>query len=93
MPTVSNTSPLIWLAKIGRLNLLKELFGEVFVSEESYQEAVEKGLEAGFSDAIVIKDACEQGWIKVVSLDEKQLATCQNIMRTVLNFIWGRFKQ
>ena len=81
MPTVSNTSPLIWLAKIGKLSFLKDLFEEVFISEESYKEAVEKGLEEGFSDALVIKDACEQGWIKVKQLDEKQVVVCQNILR------------
>ncbi len=80
--TVSNTSPLIWLAKIGNLSLLKELFGEVLISEESYKEAVEVGLKEGYScDALVIKDACDQGWIKVKHLNEKQVAICQNIMR------------
>lgn len=79
--TVSNTSPLIWLAKIGKLNLLKELFGEVVISEESYKEAVEKGLEEGFSDALVIKDAYEQRWIKVKTLNKNQTAVCEKIMQ------------
>jgi uncharacterized protein len=80
-PTVSNTSPLIWLAKIGKLNMLKDLFGEVLISEESYKEAVEVGLKEGYSDALVIKDACDQGWIKVERLDKKRVVVCQNIMR------------
>ncbi len=80
MPTVSNTSPLIWLAKIGKLNLLNDLFGEVLISEESYKEAVERGLEEGFSDAVVIKAACDQGWIKVKPLQEKEVAVCNKIM-------------
>jgi uncharacterized protein len=80
-PTVSNNSPLIWLAKIGKLNLLKELFGEVLISEESYKEAVEIGLKEGYSDALVIKDACDQGWLKAMQLNEKQAAICQKIMR------------
>ena len=80
-PTVSNTSPLIWLAKIGKLNLLKDLFGVVMVSEETYKEAVEIGLQEGYSDALVIKDACDLGWIKVERLDEKQVAICQKIIR------------
>lgn len=79
--TVSNTSPLIWLAKIGKLNLLKDLFGEVIISEESYKEAVEVGLKEGYSDALVIKDACDQGWIKVKHLNERQIAVCQNIIK------------
>jgi predicted nucleic acid-binding protein len=81
LPTISNTSPLIWLAKIGKLNLLKELFDEVLISEESYKEAVEKGLEEGFSDALVIKDAYEQRWIKVKPLDKNQTMVCEKIMQ------------
>jgi uncharacterized protein len=79
--TVSNTSPLIWLARIGKLKLLEELFGGVLISEQSYREAVEKGLEEGFSDALAIKDACDQGWITIKRLDEKQIELCQRIMR------------
>lgn len=45
MPIVSNTSPLIWLSKVGRIKLLKKLFGEVIIPEEVYIEAVEKELE------------------------------------------------
>jgi uncharacterized protein len=81
VPTVSNTSPLIWLAKIGKLNLLKQLFGEVIISQECYREAVEVGIIDGFSDALVIKEACEHGWLKVSSLNKNQLVTCQKIMQ------------
>jgi len=80
-PTVLNISPFIWLAKIGKLDLLKELFGEVAISEETYKEAVEKGLEEGFSGALVIKDAYEQRWIKVKTLNKSQTAVCEKIMQ------------
>jgi predicted nucleic acid-binding protein len=88
-PTVSNTSPLIWLAKIGKFNLLKDLFGEVLTSEESYKEAVEVGLKEGYSDACVIKDAYNQGWIKVERLNDKQVVVCQSIMRDSLELHLG----
>lgn len=81
MPTVSNTSPLIWLSKTGKLTLLKTLFGEVLISKESYIEAVEKGLQEGYSDALIIKNACTEGWIKVKQLDGKQSVVCANIMQ------------
>jgi uncharacterized protein len=80
-PTVSNTSPIIWLAKIGKLDLLKDMFGVVLISEESYKEAVEVGLREGYSDALVIKDACDQGWVRVERLAGEQVALCQKIMR------------
>jgi predicted nucleic acid-binding protein len=81
LPAVSNTSPLIWLSKIGRISLLKELFGEVVIPEEVYKEAVERGLQEGFSDALVIKDAVDQGWIKISKLDENETLLCQKMMK------------
>ncbi len=90
--TVSNTSPLIWLAKIGKLNLLKDLFNVVLISEESYKEAVEVGLQEGYSDALVIKEACDQGWIKVERLDEKQVEICQKIMQHSFELHEGEVK-
>jgi len=59
---VSNSSPLIWLAKIGRLVLLKTLFGEVVIPRRLYEETT---LEKQSADAILIGKAVEDGWIKV----------------------------
>lgn len=81
MPTVSNTSPLIWLSKTGKLGLLKDLFDEVLVPEEVYKEAVERGLQEGFSDALIIKEAFDEDWIRVLPLGEKEVALCQKIMK------------
>jgi len=61
-PVVSNSSPLIWLAKIGRLVLLKTLFGEVVIPRRVYEETTLKKQSA---DAILIGKAVEAGWIKV----------------------------
>lgn len=38
MTTVSNTTPLISLSSIGKINLLQELFGEIVVSQAVYSE-------------------------------------------------------
>jgi predicted nucleic acid-binding protein len=78
---VSNTSPLIWLAKIGKIDLLKKLYGEVIIPEEVYKEAVERGLQEGFSDALVIKECVEQAWIKVSKLNEREVKLCQRMMK------------
>jgi hypothetical protein len=80
LPVVSNTSPLIWLAKIGRITLLKKLFGEVIIPEEVYREAVERGLQEGFSDALAIKECVDQGWIKISKLNENEIKLCEKMM-------------
>jgi len=59
---VCNSSPLIWLAKIGKLTLLKVLFGEVIVPRRVYEEAA---LRKQSADAVLIGKAVEEGWIRV----------------------------
>jgi hypothetical protein len=80
LPTVSNASPLIWLSKAGKILLLKELFGEIIVPDQVYKEAVENGLAEGFSDALVIKECFDHGWIKTSRLTEDEMALCQKIL-------------
>ena len=43
MPGVSNSSPLIYLATLGDLNLLPQLFGHIFVPEAVHNEVVIAG--------------------------------------------------
>jgi uncharacterized protein len=71
LPVISDTSPLIWLAKVGKINLLKDLFVEVIIPQEVYIETVEKGLQYGFTDAQIIKECINEGWIKLSKLNPK----------------------
>jgi predicted nucleic acid-binding protein len=65
---VSNSSPLIWLAKINRLNLLKTLYGEVLIPRRVCTETT-MGESA---DSILIKRAVEEGWIEVSEEEAKE---------------------
>lgn len=38
MKVVSNTTPIIWLASINRLDILEKLFGEIIIAEAVYSE-------------------------------------------------------
>lgn len=62
---VSNATPLIYLAKLGRLDLLKRVFGEVFIPEEVRIEVVDMGKQLGERDAYLIEKAIHDGWLKV----------------------------
>ena len=66
---VSNATPLIYLAKIGRLDLLRNLFGEIFIPEEVRIEVVEKGKQRGEKDSYIVEKAITEGWLKVLSTD------------------------
>jgi len=89
LQTVSNTSPLIWLSKIGKLSLLKDIFGQIQIPDEVYKEAVEKGLEERFMDALVIREGIDQGWIKVTQLDNDEITLCQKIMKHAFEMHMG----
>ena len=64
---VSNSGPLIHLAKAGFLNILKELYSLV-VPIEVTVEVVDKGKERGYADAVQVENAIKSGWIKVTSV-------------------------
>ena len=79
MPVISDTSPLIWLAKVGKITLLKDLFVEVIIPQEVYIEAVEKGLQYGFTDAQTIRECVNEGWITLYKLSSKDQSMLQKI--------------
>jgi len=63
MEIVTNTSPLIFLAKLNRLTLLNEIYSEIYAPAEVITEAL-SGLQKGYADALQIKLLIEQGKIK-----------------------------
>ena len=65
---VSNTTPIISLLKVNKLEILKELYSEVFIPNEVYQE-----IEAGKNKEYYV-DLTKIEWIKIVKIkSEKSL--------------------
>ncbi|MEM2129306.1 MAG: hypothetical protein QXZ70_01775 [Candidatus Bathyarchaeia archaeon] len=62
---VSDAGPLIHLAQINKLYLVKKLFNQVIITPNVKREAVDEGIKLGHSDARIIGKAIEEGWIKV----------------------------
>ncbi len=70
LKVISNASPLIYLSKIGRLELLHDMFGTVYVPGDVVTEILRgKDLSDGFASAMEIEDAIGIGWIKVIELE------------------------
>ncbi|MBS3793617.1 MAG: DUF3368 domain-containing protein [Candidatus Thorarchaeota archaeon] len=59
---VSNASPLIYLAKVGQLQLLRDNYGEILIPKEVLQET---GRSKGSPDAILIASAVDDGWVHI----------------------------
>ena len=66
---VSDATPLIYLAKAGRIGLLRTVFGRVIIPEEVKVEVVDRGKQLGEADAYIIEKAINDGWIKVLSAE------------------------
>lgn len=60
MIVVSNSSPLITLARVGQLDLLRQLFGAIHIAEEVRQEVVVRG--AGRPAATALHGAA---WVQI----------------------------
>lgn len=66
---VSNSTVLIYLAKIGKLNLLKELFSDVSKPAEVFNEVVIRGKEHQHPDAFIVESVIEEGWIHIKNIE------------------------
>ena len=65
---VSDTSPLVSLARIDMLELLRELYGEIVIREAVFREVVEDG--AGEPGAREVKGV---GWIEARRVENADL--------------------
>lgn len=70
---VSNSSPLIIIAKIREIELLKVLYKQIRIPKEVYVEVVERGKQKKETDATLVEEAIKEGWIKVEELTKKEI--------------------
>ncbi len=75
MNVISNTTVLANFSAIAALDNLRDLFGEVFLSTEVYQE-VQRGLEEGYSFYSELEEVLhpiqENGWLRLTSLNTER---------------------
>jgi predicted nucleic acid-binding protein len=62
-PVVSDAGPLIVLAKLNLLHLLKELHGHVYFPGAVFAEVVQAGIRSGYQDAFTLRQFFhDSGW-------------------------------
>jgi len=73
---VADATVLIYLAKLGELHLLGELFDDVFVPEPVHREVVERGRQEGYPDALAVDDATgDQFQVRTLTAETTDRAT------------------
>ena len=79
---ISNSSPLILLAKINKLSVLEKSYKKIYVPYEVYNEVVIKGKRENYSDASLIERDMN-GFIFVINLNpehKKEAEKLKNII-------------
>lgn len=67
MIVVANTIPLIGLAVIQRFELLQQLFGQVYIAQAVYEEAVLAGREAGGAK----REVSGAAWVHTLAVKDR----------------------
>ncbi len=70
---VCDSGPLIHLARIGELQILRTLFGEVLIPFSVYEEVVVEAKRLRKTGVSTIEEAITSGWIKVLKLTPSDL--------------------
>lgn len=70
---IINSGPLMALAKLGLIDLLPRLYGQVSFPTAVFAEVVVRGRERGYSDAFLVQLAIQQGKLKIVKVNEQDL--------------------
>ncbi len=65
MISVCNSSPLIYLVKLNKLNLLKKIYEKVFIPEEVFEEVVLEGKRLNQKEVLLIEKEIGEGFIVV----------------------------
>lgn len=68
-----NSGPLMALAKLGLLDFLPRLYGQVSFPTAVFVEVVVRGRERGYSDAFLVQLAIQQGKLKVLDVNDGDL--------------------
>lgn len=83
MPVVSNVSPIILLAKVKRLELLRDIYGTVEITPSVKVEVVDRGKHTEDWDATEIEAAIQVGSVKVANLSKSQTREANKLVRDV----------
>ncbi len=62
---IANSTPLIYLAKLGKIGLLKTFFSRIYIPEAVKYEVVEQGKIHHEPDAIIVEKAIQEWWVVV----------------------------
>ena len=79
---ISNSSPLILLAKIVKLSILEELYSKVLIPYEVYKEVIVEGKKENYSDAALV-EKCINEFIFVKHLEQEHKKEAEKLKEII----------
>ncbi len=67
---VSNATPLIYLAKIGRIGLLRDFFDKIYIPSEVFAEVITEGKRLNRKEIFFIEDLIKDGFIEIREVEK-----------------------
>jgi len=68
---VSNASPLIHLARLGKLGYAKQVFPSILIPPAVGSKAIDAGKPDGYRDALTLERLESEGWLKTSELSRR----------------------
>lgn len=79
---VVNTTVLSNLARVNRLGVLKELFGEIMIPMQVYEEVLQ-GIEAGYAFLKAVDEVLEEDWVTLGTLKGEERKHFKALLESV----------
>ena len=70
---ICDSGPLIYLSRVGQVQLLRKLFGSVFISASVYRETVEQAKALRKPGTSAIEKAINDGWIQIIDIRPSEM--------------------
>lgn len=67
---VSNATPLMYLAKIGKIEFLRNFFNKIYVPFEVFEEVVTEGKKLGRKEVFLIENLIKEGFIEIRGVEK-----------------------
>lgn len=71
---IFDSSPLIHIVKIGKLDFILKIFDYILIPDGVYQETIQNGIEKGYSDAILLSEYYKNRKIRIRKIKNEDKA-------------------
>lgn len=69
---VADSTVLIFLGKLRRLDWLRDAYELVLIPSKVHEEVVERGKELGATDAVLVEEAIDSGWMEIHEIEPRE---------------------